>query len=589
MADNKNDNSLEEDINNEAQNQNNETLNKQKMMEIGRKANSRTELLSDEELDFVMNSPDISEEQKKGVSENENFKRKNVDKFKEEEKQMQEQARKQQQMFSDILKKDRNGEELTKEEKRMLNHYKDSQDKQSIDKTNVFDENTFNDNLYEKKRGRILAEGGKEILQLTDTHCEPKDLEYMIQRWANGGQLEDNQILVHTGDLLMDFIDFEKFGMREEFLAENLIKQAGFTGEKAEEFEELHSEMLKGIGLTQSDLRTGAISDQKQLQQLQMLMFGLTRPQVMTDKERDDFMVKQERFLELMSEGIKNHARGQYGEIREIFEKYNLNRDNFVLVGGNHDVIDVMKEELGEYMMSEGEKRDVKGINFGHGYSGATGSIMGRKLNYLFGSRDITENLQNIKYNTKEFKAVKNILAGEGVKLDDEELDELIRRDIGKAIYGLSSDHIREFSKNIGTSAETEIKNQVKSIKNNVPSGSDVYVHHSWISDPQNAGISDRAYHTALQEELKTNPNLVVMHGHNHGTTTGTYGGIPQLNAGSTRSNNFGRFLFDKNKSYAGTYQVGLDKVRGGINEAHRYQTQDELMGGKDRGGKSMQ
>ena len=445
--------------------------------------------------------------------------------------------------------------------------------------------------IFEVKKNRLLKEGGKEIIHLTDNECDSKDLEGMMRgilRDRGKEKFNKDDIVIHTGDMLSGFFDVEKFGQFDMLLSKNLIQQGGLEGKIAEEFLEDYNYILKRVGISEEDIRLKKITNNDEFNRVYMALMGEIQPQGLIEEERKEFFKRKNRFLKNLRVGIKNWADREYKSLKEVTEKYGLNKDNFVLISGNHDVVDQMKKHFYDVMPDVGDVRDINGVKFGYGMDSSTGAKMGRHLNDLFGSQDLTEIKEQIFYETAGFQRIKKFLNKDTkLNLDDDEILDLARKEAMKSRYLGSSSIVNDYLIDLGKEAEKEIKRRFKHIKDNVPHNCDVMLNHGFISDPRYAGISDRFYKSVIDERVKENPNLLLMHGHIHRNTSGRHGGVYQLNPGTLRQGNYGNYLFDKDNQFTTSLFQDRDKLHDS-ETTFRTQNVYDLSGTKDSGNNSM-
>ena len=445
--------------------------------------------------------------------------------------------------------------------------------------------------LFESKRRRVLKGGGKEIIHLTDSECDSKDLEAKIigvLQSRGKEKFDDSDIVVHTGDMLSSFFDAEKFGQFDMFLSKNLIKQGRLEGKIAGEFLEDYTYLLEKAGFSEEDIRLKKISSNEELQKIQTTLMGYFEPSGMTEKEKIEFLKIRERFLKNLRTGIKNWASEEYRTLREVTDKYGLNENNFALISGNHDVPEEMRKYFSDVMPNVGDTREINGIKFGYGLDTSTGAVMGKYLNDLFGSQDITEIKEDMFYKSEGFTKIKRIIDDDTrLNLTNDEVLSLAKREVQKSKYLGMPSIVNEYLNEIGEETEKNIRNKLKEIEEYVPKDCDALLNHSFPSHPKHAGLSDRFYKSVVDKRVEENPNLVLINGHIHDNTSGLHGGVYQLNSGSFKNGNFGVYLFDKDKRFTSVLSRSIDKLHGNEYE-FRHQNSYELSGSKDSGNNSM-
>ena len=498
-------------------------------------------------------------------------------------------------LLKDLYNKEQEGI-LNEQEKNHLKQITESQIQEQLKNQNLT-LNEHNKARFNLTKQNVLQKGGSEIIHFSDTESDSQDLEgriYKILQDKEKHKFEKKDIVVHTGDILNSFFDAEKFGQIEMFLPENIIEQGQLEGKLKEEFLEDYQYILKRIGITENDIRTKNFSSDQEFNILSEAMLGYVDSSGLSISEKIEFDQIHSRFINALRIGVDNWATNEYSQIKEVFEKYGLTPENFVLIGGNHDVVNPMKKILGEYMPNEGEIREINGEKFGYVYGDSTGSLMRGHFNDLFGSQDLSEKSvqENYYFNSKGFQTIKNGLESSlGIKQTNEEIRDLIKADVNKSKYGLNDNLVRDYENNfIGGEVQKTIKDRLAQIKKNVNkvSGADHLIMHGHMNDPQYAGIGEKAVFRKIQQMQKDeNKKYNVMHGHIGSNTTGTYGGVLQFNPGTNKSYNYGSYLFDKDKEFVGAFTTQPDKLKEGVEFLDMYQGPNDLSGSRARGGNS--
>ena len=401
----------------------------------------------------------------------------------------------------------------------------------------------------------VLNSGGKKILHITDTESKAQDLESrllklfqdenVLEHVQQFGTLPENTILVHTGDIGPDLFDMQEHRFRA-FLPSTLIKEGELEGESAQEFESLYREFMDEVGITDDLFIQGVKSeeDQQLLQRFRMLLYGAFEPPFKTKEEIEEFRKKRDRLHKHLEDAIQNHSKRNLQEIKQVFEKYGLNEENFVIISGNHDIPHQVQETFGESYLKEGETRSVRGIKINRPLAAATGSIYGPTLGRDFmGSNELIEQIPQMRYNSQPFQELKQYVQEDlGFShIDDRQIDDLIKYSVRKAQFGFAPGRLKSINDEIELEVQREIKTRLERIPQNIDDSADVYIGHGDPTHPMYAGLEE----TYLRKQLdnKGLEGKMYLGGHVHEETTTQVNGTPFINPGASKMYNAGSVL----------------------------------------------
>ncbi len=398
---------------------------------------------------------------------------------------------------------------------------------------------------FNKRTQKHIEKGGKRIIHITDTESSPEDLEKIIDDnlRTSGGfinekgevRLQRNDILIHTGDMLEDFIDFKRFHHGTQgFLTKRIIEEGGLNSDEAKEFSDVYSKLLKKHGVVEHQLLEGQLTKQL-VEGLQGLYFGQT-PGFMNQTERKDYKEKFAKFKKHLKTAIKNDAKRKYSGYKDIFDKYELTPEDLVLIEGNHDVPDVMREVLGAYMPNPGTVVERKGLRFGNPLSGSTGAHLGPEFVDTFGYTDIREQLETIKYGTPAFQGLLDKMKGYDINhIDEKDLSQLILMSQARASQGIGhGDLAHYFNERVKPQIDQKVDEMRGKILKDVPKDVDFYLFHGQPNHSTHAGLEEAAAFAVID---KKGGNII--HGHEHSKTTHRMGKSLLLNQGDG-THNFG-------------------------------------------------
>ena len=388
-----------------------------------------------------------------------------------------------------------------------------------------------------------LANGGKKILHLTDTEVEAEDLEGRLVNllssegaFNSDGSINENVVLVHTGDIGPDLINMQKYRF-QAFLPENIAKEGELQGEQREEFISLYKELMDEAGISEELFLKGPKSQQEQqlFQQFNAMLRGFMDPQFKTSEELEEFRKKRERLHSHLEDAILNHSKRNLKEIRGVYDKYGLDESNSVIISGNHDIPYQVQEEFSGMYLAEGETREVGGIKFNRPLGSATGNVYGPSLGRDFmGSNELIEQIPQMRYESQPFQDLKRELEGLGFSnFDDKDIDELIQRSVQKSQMGLTGSYLVDVNKEIEAEVKDEISSRLNRIDSALDKDADVFLGHGDLTHPEHAGLEE----TYLRRQLNDLglQGKFYMGGHIHQETTNKTNGMFYINPGSSR------------------------------------------------------
>lgn len=416
---------------------------------------------------------------------------------------------------------------------------------------------------------QVQQAGGKRIFQITDTHMHHDDLERILkQNFSLVNFNPQKDIFVHTGDLLPDLLSFnlgEAAHGIERFLPEELVKHGELTGEDEKEFLRSYKVLLNKAGLDEESLRRGQVN-QEGLQRLMTYMGGHQEPHFMTEEEAGEYRKNKKIFNEKFEKAVKNHARTNYRALKRTLENYGLNPDNFVLIGGNHDVLDVMNEEMAEYMVHAGDTKKVGGITFGNAVEGSTGQTIGPDFIDLFGYKDFKERLQDEVYKTKGFVELSEMVGELGLtqlKENPHLLQEAITRSRMRFSNGIGKGFVEQYvHKHIEPELNQTISDMQGKAASRVPDA-DIMLFHGMPNHPSYAGLEEQAAFEAVKKK-----GIPIMHGHIHENTS-HYQGVPVINPGYGKTN-FGGLLVGPDNKLLSVFNKNYNRTLDNIEFEHR-------------------
>lgn len=462
-----------------------------------------------------------------------------------------------------IVNKINSGQNLSSDEENFMRQLQEQQSAaQNIPQELMLPEAQRDIIRFQRETEAHTAKGGKRIIHLTDTEASPEDLEEILKMNLShaGGFKKDSDIVVHTGDMIQDFIDFKHMHHGTQgFTSKRIIEEGGLEGKVAKEFEEAYLYLLEKNGINEYQLLEGQLNEQM-LQGLQKLYFGLT-PNFLTNEEKEEYITNLETFKKHMKTAIKNDARDQYKAAKDLFESHGLSPDDMVIVEGNHDVPEVMREILGEYMPNAGTVVERKGLKFGNPMTGSTGQAMGPEFIDTFGYTDIKEQLETVKFGTQAFQDLKQELVNNGIDyLTDKDLSQLIGMSQQRAAQGIGKGALASYFDNqIKPQIDMTVNDMKGKILSQVPKNVDFYVMHGMPNHPSFAGIEEIAAYNAINKSGGGN----IIHGHVHGKTTHKMGKNLLLNMGDGKQN-FGVYHYDKDKGVTDVFSRVYNQALGG-------------------------
>jgi Icc-related predicted phosphoesterase len=441
------------------------------------------------------------------------------------------------------LQKGVSPKELTQGEQDALEYARRQQEEQQR-QLQTLPETERNRFRFNETTSQFAQSGGKRIIHITDTESSPDDLEKIIaMNLQEAGGLSKNDIVVHTGDLLQDFIDFKNMhhGL-QGFRAKRIVEEGNLEEKIANEFSNAYEYLLEKNGIADYQLLEGQISEQL-VQGLQRLYFGVN-PHFLTKEEQQEYNEKYETFKKHLTTAIKNNAKEQYEKHKNIFKEKGLNSENLILLPGNHDVPEIMQEVLSEYMAPTGKAFEKKGVKFASPLSGSTGAHLGPEFGDVFGYTDYREKLEKAKYNTPAFQELLEHMKSHGIDfVDEKHLSQLIMMSQQRSAQGIGQGELAKyFDDRIKPQLDSSIDNMRGQIVNSIPENVDFFLFHGMPNHPSYAGIEENAAYKAIDKKGGN-----ILHGHIHGKTTHRMGNSMLLNQGDGKAN-FGIYhLNDKN------------------------------------------
>lgn len=433
-----------------------------------------------------------------------------------------------------VSKKIQKGEEISKDEKNLIEKFSYQQSlsepehKQFLEKSKAF-----------KKSG------GKKIIHFTDPHLQIEDLESRMRQILLLNDFNPKEdIFVNTGDILPDLLDQRQNGV-DTFNPKRIALEGKLNNKESQEFIEDMDNFMKYFGLSLADLETNLSSLGQGGEQLyNNFYFGLlmhSEPDNLDENEIIKYRELRENVHKNLRKAIRGHAKKNYSEIKRIFEENGLNSSNTILTPGNHDVEEIMFEELSDYVIRPGSIKNINGTRFGNMISGSTGEVLGPYLSDEFAWKDIRKNPKTIS-DTKSFKALKQRLNDAGIEnIDDMKISQYISFAKRKSAMGISdSALVKYFNSHIKPEFDHTIDRISKEIPTINPNDVDFYVGHG---DPtsQYAGAEEKFIHQFLKNSKKP-----YLHGHIHENSSHMHDGVYYINPGIGQSMNHGIYSIDK-------------------------------------------
>lgn len=434
-------------------------------------------------------------------------------------------------------------EDLTEEEKRAVEIYRQQMAQQQQNMQNIPD-SEIPKYQFEQLSEQHKAKGGKRLIHFTDTEASPDDFKSLLmQNLMTAGvfdpqtkkvtkEFKDSDIIVHTGDLLQDFIDFKTMhhGL-QGFLSSRIIDEGGLEGKIAEEFEEAYKKLLAVNGISEQQLREGNVNQQT-LQGLQQLYFGMM-PQSLSEYERNAYQTNLNTFKKHFKTAIKNDARKKYQEYKKILEEHGITPEDLVLIEGNHDVPEVMREVLSEYMPAPGSVTERKGVKFANPLSGSTGQHLGPEFIDTFGYTDIRERMENLKQESQGFQELQQYLRERNIHYTDNQLSQLMAISQQRSAHGLGTGELEQyFERRIQPEIDMTINDKKGQLIDKIPRDVDFYLMHGMPDHPQFAGFEE----SAALKQIENIGGGNIIHGHIHGKTTHRRGNSTLLNYGDGKT-----------------------------------------------------
>ena len=422
----------------------------------------------------------------------------------------------------------------------------------------------------DSREQQFKSQGGKKILHFTDTEVEARDLEGRLQKMLSdegvleyvvqNGTLPEDTMLVHTGDIGPDLFNQQKY-RTQAFLADTIIKEGELEGEQAEEFKQLYHYLMDEVGVTEEILISGPKTqeDQQLLSQFVQMLYGVMDPQFKSRDQIKEFRKKRDKLHSHLEDAIINHAQRNMREIKEVFDKYGLNSENFVIINGNHDVPSVVQSTFKDSYMSEGETREVKGIKFNRPLGTATGSVYGPHLGKkIMGSNELVEQIPQLRYDSQPMQELKEYVHSMGFdQFDEKGIDQLIKTSAMKARIGLSTGKLKDMNEEIEREVQEKIQQRLEQIPTTINHNADIYIGHGDITHPEHAGLEETFL--ARQLEGKAKKGKFYLHGHQHKSTTNRTNNMTHINPGASRdSYAHGAVFIDNQNRLLGLKQASI-------------------------------
>lgn len=472
----------------------------------------------------------------------------------------------------DLMNRKNKGEFLSSEEENKLNRVSmpQSNSNSEVPIDQILNVAATPDKEKERHNFRNLTqkfseEGGSRIIHITDTESSPEDLEMiMTQNLKTHTNFNKNKdVVVHTGDLLEDFINFKAIqgGDVSSFLTTSILKHGGLEGKiEGEELAEVYGKLLSKHGISEEDLKEGKINENV-MRSLQSLYHGIL-PNFLNKEERAEYKTNFDKFKKHLKTAIENDARTKYSKYKKTFEKLDLSPEELILIEGNHDVPHVMREVLGEYMPAPGTVIERKGMRFGNPLNGSTGQHLGPEFVDTFGYTDLTEQIESIKQNSDGMQRLLNRLDSDELGLkgyfDAKDLSRLISVSQSRSAQGIGEGElVKYFNKYIKKEIDDTIQEKRGQVVSKVPKNVDFYLFHGQPNG-QHKGLEEAAALAAIDAA----GGGQILHGHMHGRTSHKYGNSILLNEGEGRGN-FGVYHIDSNNKISDILSKNIDPSTG--------------------------
>lgn len=442
-------------------------------------------------------------------------------------------------------KRNRNGD-LEKEEIDFLEDFQREQQK-----------NYFKEHMSKKhpdfgtflERAEPKLQEGRKLLHITDTHVPSIDLENIMGRMLDEQDFnKDKDIVVHTGDLLEDLFDVGRLGL-ETFVPDRIVKEGRLEGKDKEDFLQDYITVMRYAGILEEDLLAGQVG-KEQLQQFMHLLYGMADPRFLSKEQQIDYQKIRNRLHRNLEKAILGHAKAGYGRIREVFEELGLTPENMVLLEGNHDVPEIMREVLGDYMISPGEVQEKQGVRFANFLNGSNGQILGPHLSQIYGHTDIRKDPRT-RHETKSFQSLIGYLHERGfTNVDENRLDNFIRSSQQRFARGIGEgDLAKYFERRIKPEVDHTVERRLAEIPDIDPKTFDFAVGHGDIGNFEHAGSEEKALFdkfSKYNENKSDDEKIKYLFGHEHGRTARQEAGVFLFNPGTGQSYNYGALTLDK-------------------------------------------
>lgn len=435
-------------------------------------------------------------------------------------------------------------QDLTQDEIKAVQYARQQQEDQEQKHLQNLSEHEKERFKFHKNTASFAQSGGKRIIHISDTHSNPDDLEKIINmNLQEAGGLGENDILVHTGDLLNDFIDFKLSNGLQGFRGKRIIQEGRLGNKASDEFLNAYEYILEKHGISDMQLIEGQPTEQL-MQGLQGVYFGI-KPHFLTREEISKYEEQYDLFKKHLTTAIQNNAQEQYDEYKKVFEKKGLNPDNLILLPGNHDVPSVMEDVFKDYMAPVGKVFEKKGVKFASPLSGSTGAHLGEDFDDVFGYTDYKEKLEKVKRHTPAFQELLKYLSDCGVNfIDEKHLSHLISMSQQRLSQGISKGGlVQYFESRIKPQFDNSVSEKIGQVVTKVPDNVDFYLFHGMPNHPSYSGIEENAAYKQIDKK-----GGAILHGHIHGKTTHRMGKSMLLNQGHGTQNYGIYHLNQKNK-----------------------------------------
>ncbi len=376
----------------------------------------------------------------------------------------------------------------------------------------------------------------RKLFHITDTHSSVEDLQLYLKKLLDEFDSE-NDIIVHTGDLLEDLLDFSDVTKISSFLPEKILEKGMIFGKSAEEFKKYYGYLLTSNNINHNilleDVLKKNIKDyssgyEKIMLQIKNMFFGKI-PQHMSLQEKKEYMKNYDSFVSLFKKILKNYAKDKYSKMQKAFESLGIRAEDMIVIAGNHDDYSVMSDVLSEYMITKEGLKEIKGVKFAAPLKESTGMFLPQEYagNFLFND-DNALNKKQFMMHMDKVKEMINYFHDRGIMFTCDEIFETISERF------LVDSQIDEFSKSIengglkpkksylSTFYKDEFLPKWEEHKKSLESGIDVLncnnadyiLTHGQIDNIDYSGVKEFGFFESLAKQKKR--EYSVLHGHIH-------------------------------------------------------------------------